>query len=73
MGQRVKVLPSGSVSTIKEIVTFSGNPTSAIAGEAITLVLNDEIDISRGDLIVAENEELLASQHALVDVVWMSE
>ncbi|WBM60072.1 sulfate adenylyltransferase subunit CysN [Providencia sp. PROV188] len=73
VGQRVKVLPSGSVSTIKEIVTFSGNPTSAIAGEAITIVLNDEIDISRGDLIVAENEELLASQHALVDVVWMSE
>ncbi|MTB66660.1 sulfate adenylyltransferase subunit CysN [Providencia sp. wls1943] len=73
VGQRVKVLPSGNVSTIKEIVTFSGNPTSAIAGEAITIVLNDEIDISRGDLIVAENEELLASQHALVDVVWMSE
>ncbi|MTC41425.1 sulfate adenylyltransferase subunit CysN [Providencia sp. wls1921] len=73
VGQRVKVLPSGSVSTIKEIVTFSGNPTSAIAGEAITIVLNDEIDISRGDLIVAENEELLASQHASVDVVWMSE
>ena len=73
VGQSIKVLPSGTTSTIKEIVTFAGNQSSAIAGEAITLVLSDEIDISRGDLIVAENEHLLASQHALIDVVWMSE
>ncbi|MBF0692894.1 sulfate adenylyltransferase subunit CysN [Providencia alcalifaciens] len=73
VGQPIKVLPSGTASTIKEIVTFAGNQSSAIAGEAITLVLSDEIDISRGDLIVAENEHLLASQHALIDVVWMSE
>ena len=73
VGQPIKVLPSGTTSTIKEIVTFAGNQSSAIAGEAITLVLSDEIDISRGDLIVAENEHLLASQHALIDVVWMSE
>ena len=73
VGQPIKVLPSGTTSTIKEIVTFAGNQSSAIAGEAITLVLRDEIDISRGDLIVAENEHLLASQHALIDVVWMSE
>ncbi|HHR6038729.1 TPA: sulfate adenylyltransferase subunit CysN [Providencia alcalifaciens] len=73
VGQPIKVLPSGATSTIKEIVTFAGNQSSAIAGEAITLVLSDEIDISRGDLIVAENEHLLASQHALIDVVWMSE
>lgn len=73
VGQPIKVLPSGTTSTIKEIVTFTGNQSSAIAGEAITLVLSDEIDISRGDLIVAENEHLLASQHALIDVVWMSE
>ena len=73
VGQPIKVLLSGTTSTIKEIVTFAGNQSSAIAGEAITLVLSDEIDISRGDLIVAENEHLLASQHALIDVVWMSE
>lgn len=73
VGQKVKVLPSGVVSTVKQIVTFSGELASAVPGEAITVVLNDEIDISRGDLIVAEDETLQTSQHGLVDVVWMSE
>lgn len=73
VGQAVKVLPSGATAKIKEIVTFSGLQDFAIPGEAITLVLDDEIDISRGDLIVAENENLQATQHALIDVVWMAE
>lgn len=73
VGQTVKVLPSGRVSTVKEIVTFSGNQDFAVPGEAITLVLSDEIDISRGDLIVADNESLQSTHQALIDVVWMSE
>ncbi|MDB9568589.1 sulfate adenylyltransferase subunit CysN [Providencia rettgeri] len=73
VGQKVKVLPSGATSAIKEIVTFSGEQDFAIPGEAITLVLEDEIDISRGDLIVAQDETLQSTQHASVDVVWMSE
>ncbi|WP_273838678.1 sulfate adenylyltransferase subunit CysN [Providencia rettgeri] len=73
VGQAVKVLPSGATAKIKEIVTFSGLQDFAIPGEAITLVLDDEIDISRGDLIVAENESLQTTQHALIDVVWMAE
>ena len=43
------------------------------AGEAITLVLTDEIDISRGDLLLAADEALPAVQSASVDVVWMAE
>ncbi|HEC8323622.1 TPA: sulfate adenylyltransferase subunit CysN [Providencia rettgeri] len=73
VGQKVKVLPSGATSAIKEIVTFSGLQDFAVPGEAITLVLEDEIDISRGDLIVAQDEILQSTQHASVDVVWMSE
>ncbi|MEY0130175.1 sulfate adenylyltransferase subunit CysN [Providencia rettgeri] len=73
VGQKVKVLPSGAISAIKEIVTFSGLQDFAVPGEAITLVLEDEIDISRGDLIVAQDETLQSTQHASVDVVWMSE
>lgn len=73
VGQKVKVLPSGAISAIKEIVTFSGLQDFAVLGEAITLVLEDEIDISRGDLIVAQDETLQSTQHASVDVVWMSE
>ncbi|MCU7366513.1 sulfate adenylyltransferase subunit CysN [Pantoea stewartii] len=73
VGQRVKVLPSGVESTVARIVTFDGDLQEAGAGEAITLVLNDEIDISRGDLLVEASAELRAVQSATVDVVWMAE
>ncbi|WP_272574266.1 sulfate adenylyltransferase subunit CysN [Providencia sp. PROV259] len=73
VGQAIKVLPSGATAKIKEIVTFSGLQDFAVPGEAITLVLDDEIDISRGDLIVAENENFQTTQHASIDVVWMAE
>ena len=73
VGQRVKVLPSGVESTIARIVTFDGDLPEAGAGEAITLVLKDEIDISRGDLLVDARESLPAVQSAAVDVVWMAE
>lgn len=73
VGQRVKVLPSGVESTIARIVTFDGDLQDAGAGEAITLVLQDEIDISRGDLLVDASETLKAVQSASVDVVWMAE
>jgi sulfate adenylyltransferase subunit 1 len=73
VGQRVKVLPSGVESTISRIVTFDGDLPEAGAGEAITLVLKDEIDISRGDLLVDAEAELQAVQSATVDVVWMAE
>lgn len=73
-GQQIKVLPSGQRSTIKRIVTFDGDLTQASAGQAITLVLADEIDISRGDIIVDDNDTTAnISTHALIDVVWMSE
>ncbi|AIR63697.1 sulfate adenylyltransferase subunit CysN [Cedecea neteri] len=73
VGQRVKVLPSGVESSIARIVTFDGDLQQAGAGEAITLVLKDEIDISRGDLLVEATESLAAVQSAKVDVVWMAE
>ncbi|MDU6411334.1 MAG: sulfate adenylyltransferase subunit CysN, partial [Yersiniaceae bacterium] len=73
VGQRVKVLPSGVESTVARIVTFDGDLQEAWAGEAITLVLKDEIDISRGDLLVDAADTLKPVHHALVDVVWMAE
>lgn len=73
-GQQIKVLPSGKQTTIKRIVTFDGDLTQAKAGQAITLVLADEIDISRGDIIVDDKDTTTnISTHALIDVVWMSE
>ena len=73
VGQRVKVLPSGVESSVARIVTFDGDLQQAHAGEAITLVLKDEIDISRGDLLVAADADLQAVRGASVDVVWMAE
>jgi sulfate adenylyltransferase subunit 1 len=73
VGQRVKVLPSGVESSIARIVTFDGDLQEAAAGEAITLVLQDEIDISRGDLLVDAAAELKSVQSATVNVVWMAE
>ncbi len=52
---------------------FDGDREEAFAGEAITPVLTDEIDISRGDLLLAADEALPAVQSASVDVVWMAE
>ncbi len=54
-------------------MTFDGDREEAFAGEAITLVLTDEIDISRGDLLLAADEALPAVQSASVDVVGMAE
>lgn len=73
VGQRIKVLPSGVESTVARIVTFDGDLPQAAAGEAITLVLKDEIDISRGDLLLDAQESLPAVQSASLDVVWMAE
>ncbi|EPE1852916.1 sulfate adenylyltransferase subunit CysN [Cronobacter dublinensis] len=73
IGQRVKVLPSGVESSVARIVTFDGDLQEAGAGEAVTLVLKDEIDISRGDLLVDASQNVAAVQSAAVDVVWMAE
>lgn len=73
VGQRLKVLPSGVESSVARIVTFDGDLQEAAAGEAITLVLKDEIDISRGDLLVDAQASLPAVQSASIDVVWMAE
>ncbi|MDW6002819.1 sulfate adenylyltransferase subunit CysN [Vibrio mangrovi] len=73
VGDSVKSLPSGKISTVARIVTFDGDLEQASAGQAVTLTLNDEIDISRGDLIVLENAQLETTNHLLADVVWMTE
>ncbi|CAK9890372.1 Sulfate adenylyltransferase subunit 1 [Pseudomonas fluorescens] len=50
-GERIRVLPSGKESRIASSITPAGEQPQAICGQAITLTLEDEIDISRGDII----------------------
>ena len=71
-GDAVQVLPSGKQSKVKAIVTAEGELSSAIAGEAITITLEDEIDISRGDVIV-KGAPATVSDSLLAEVVWMEE
>ncbi|NMM45569.1 sulfate adenylyltransferase subunit CysN [Rhodospirillaceae bacterium KN72] len=72
-GQKVMAQPSGKTSTIKRIVTLDGDLESARPGEAVTLVLDDEIDISRGDVLSdAENPAEVTDQFA-AHIVWMAD
>lgn len=73
VGDAIKALPSGKTSTIARIVTFDGDLMVASAGQAVTLMLTDEIDISRGDLIIPAQESMAISNHLVADVVWMTE
>ncbi|WP_136248107.1 sulfate adenylyltransferase subunit CysN [Halomonas borealis] len=72
-GQAIKVLPSGKVSTVERIVTFDGDLEDAWPGQAITVTLADEIDVSRGDWIVAADAEVTEAAAFDADIVWMSE
>jgi bifunctional enzyme CysN/CysC len=72
-GDKVRVLPSGKTSTIGRIVTFDGDLDKAVAGQSVTLTLNDEIDVSRGDVLsVADNPPEVADQFETT-LVWMSD
>lgn len=73
VGDAVTVLPSGKSSTVKEIITYDGNLESAYAQQAITLTLNDEIDISRGDILVKSDEQPDQASELDVNIVWMDE
>ncbi|WP_233170470.1 sulfate adenylyltransferase subunit CysN [Aquitalea sp. ASV15] len=73
-GDAIVALPSGKRSKVKEVVTFEGNQPSAFVGQAITLTLEDEIDISRGDMIVRAGEQQPNVAQAFdAHVVWMAE
>ena len=73
-GQRVRALPSGQVTTVKTIVTYDGDLKSASFPRSVTLELEDEIDLSRGEMLVAEGDAAPHADSAFrAMVVWMHE
>lgn len=72
-GDKVTALPSGKSSTVKAVVTFEGEIEEGFSGQAITLTLNDEIDISRGDMIVKSGDTPEISSAFKAHIVWMAE
>ncbi|MCW8886372.1 MAG: sulfate adenylyltransferase subunit CysN [Motiliproteus sp.] len=72
-GDAVTVLPSGKSSKVESIVTFDGNLEQAFAPMSITLTLEDEIDVSRGDMIVHSDKVPTVMDRFDANLVWMSE
>jgi sulfate adenylyltransferase subunit 1 len=72
-GDKVMVLPSGFTSTIKKIDTIDGELEEAFPPQSVTVLLEDDIDISRGDMIVRENNVPRVEQDIEVMVSWFNE
>jgi len=71
VGDRVRVLPSGRESVVRRVIGPDGDLGQAVAGQSVTLTLADEIDISRGDLLVAPERPARTAQSLLATLVWM--
>ncbi len=72
-GDPIEVMGSARSSRVKEIVTFDGKLARAMAGDAVTLTLEDEIDISRGDLLVHPEAPTEFADQFSAHLVWMKE
>lgn len=72
-GDAIRVLPSGKNSTVTRIVALEGDHDRAVAGESVTLTLSDEIDCSRGQVIVAAQSPLEVADQFEAALVWMDE
>ncbi len=71
IGDKVRIGPSGEVSSIASILTPDGKAMSAGVGEAVTVTLNDEVDISRGNVISAADDPALISDQFAAHIIWM--
>ncbi|TYO83925.1 sulfate adenylyltransferase subunit CysN [Pseudomonas sp. CK-NBRI-02] len=73
VGERIRVLPSGQQSEVTQILGPNGPQQRAECGQAVTLVLKDEIDISRGDLIALADAPPAVADQFEATLVWMDE
>jgi bifunctional enzyme CysN/CysC/sulfate adenylyltransferase subunit 1 len=72
-GDKVVALPSRRTSTVKDIVTFDGNLSEAYIDQAVTLTLDDEIDLSRGDMLVKAEDQPYTGNRFNANIVWMTD
>jgi sulfate adenylyltransferase subunit 1 len=73
VGDKLLVQPSGQSATVKEIQTFDGPLQSARAGQSVTLLLEEYVDISRGDVLVAAGQPATLLKQVVADVCWMAD
>ncbi|MBI3675291.1 MAG: sulfate adenylyltransferase subunit CysN [Proteobacteria bacterium] len=72
-GDQIAVARSGRTSAVKRIVTMDGDLQEAVAGHAVTVTLADEIDVSRGDLLVAPTERPEVADQFAAHMLWMAD
>jgi bifunctional enzyme CysN/CysC len=73
VGDRIRALPSGAEARVSRIVTYDGDLPHAVAGQSITLTLDREIDVSRGDLLAASGEAAEVADQFEATLIWMHE
>jgi bifunctional enzyme CysN/CysC len=71
-GDSIRVLPSGEIANIKDIVLYRNKLTQCVADQAVTITLDREVDVSRGDVIVAADAPCEVSDQLEVTLVWMA-
>ncbi len=72
-GDSVMSTTSGAAATVKRIATFDGDLDQAVRGQAITIVLDDEVDIARGDLLVGTDDPPHPSTAFTADLIWVGD
>lgn len=72
-GDKLVVQPTGLSATVKEILTLDGAIDSASAGKSVTILLDEYLDISRGDMLASAEAPATALKHVTADVCWLSE
>jgi len=72
-GQTVRALPSGQLATVERVVLYDQDLDQALTDQAVTLTLDTEIDLSRGDLIVSADSPCEVSDQFETELVWMDQ
>jgi len=72
-GDSIKALPSGKTSRVESIITWEGERELAGAGRSVTLTLEDEVDVSRGDVIVSADSPAEMADQFQARILWMSD
>jgi bifunctional enzyme CysN/CysC len=72
-GDTIRIAPSGILSQVEKIVTYDGELAAAGAGQSVTLTLAHEVDVSRGDLLVAADAPPAVADQLQATLIWMHE
>ena len=72
-GDKVRILPSNKISYVDRIVTYDGDLDQAVSNQSITLTLQDEVDCSRGQIIISDSSSLETADQFETTLIWMDE